>query len=136
MKFLSTNGRLHSLDLRPSKWPRRSEENCKSHLQWTVSQQIDKVFPKEIVLEEFHVPGEKLYADFFLPRKRIIIEVHGAQHYCYSEFFHGSKELFKQSQERDKRKKEWCEINNITYVEIRFDDTEQDIINKLKLTYE
>lgn len=136
MKFLSTNGRLHALDIRPSKWPRRSEADCKSHLQWTVSQKIDELFPRDVILEEFHVPGENLYIDFFLPRKRIAVEVHGAQHYCYSEFFHGSKELFKQSQERDRRKKNWCEINNIRYIEIRFDDDEETVINKLKLTDE
>lgn len=136
MKLLATNGKLHAIDIRPSKWPRRSEADCKSHLQWTVSQALDKLYPQDVVLEEFHIPGESLYIDFFLPRKRLVVEVHGAQHYCYSEFFHGSKEAFQQSKLRDKRKRDWCELNNITFVEIRYDDDEEEVLNKLKLTYE
>lgn len=132
MKFISTKGREHAIDIRPSRWPRRPEGECKSKLQWGVSVIIDELYPYEAILEEFFVPGDSLYIDFFLPRKRLAVEVHGRQHYEYSEFFHGSKKKFKQSQERDSRKKHWCELNGIKLIEIAYDDKEDSIRSKLK----
>lgn len=131
MKFLSTGGRIYKIDLRPSKWPRRSSDNCKSRFQFSVGQVVDKVFPNEIILEEFHLPGDRLYLDFFLPRKQIAVEAQGRQHYEYSNFFHGSKENFKLAKERDMRKIIWCGYNNIKLVVIRDSDNEEQIVKKL-----
>jgi len=131
MKFLSTEGRIYKIDLRPSKWPRRSSDNCKSNFQFSVGEIVDKVFPNEIILEEFYIPGDRLYIDFFLPRKRIAVEAQGRQHYEYSNFFHGSQENFKLAQSRDRRKSLWCTCNDIKLVVIRESDDEEKIVNKL-----
>src|SRR5690606_15655271 len=100
MMFKTIKGREIAIDLRPSKWPRRTKEKCKSNFQWSVGQIIDRVFPGQIVLEEFYVPGEKLRIDFFLPRLKLAVEVMGEQHYVYNSFFHGSKEAFVRSKQR------------------------------------
>lgn len=85
----------------------------------------------EVVLEEFYVPGEKLYIDFFLPRKKIAVEVMGEQHYAFSRHFHGTYDNFKRSQERDNRKSLWCTMNDINLIRIRPDDSEEECRNKL-----
>jgi len=131
MKFLSTEGRIYKIDLRPSKWPRRSSDNCKSNFQFSVGEVVDRVFPNEVILEEFYIPGDRLYIDFFLPRKRIAVEAQGRQHYEYSNFFHGSQENFKLAQARDRKKSLWCTYNDIRLVVIRADDEEETIVNKL-----
>jgi hypothetical protein len=131
MKFLSTEGRVYKIDLRPSKWPRRSSDNCKSRFQFSVGDVVDKVFPNEVILEEFYIPGDRLYIDFFLPRKMIAVEAQGRQHYEYSNFFHGSQENFKLAQARDRKKSLWCACNNIRLVVIRDTDDHVKIVNKL-----
>lgn len=131
MKFISTEGRIYSVDLRPSKWPRRTYEECKSHMQWYIGQLIDDIFPTELVLEEFYVPGERLYIDFFMPRRKMAVEVMGEQHYTFSRHFHGTMDNFKRAQERDARKSLWCTMNEITLIKINADDGEDEARNKL-----
>jgi hypothetical protein len=132
MKFISTKGGEYKVDIRPSRWPRRSKEDCKSKLQWGVSSIISETYPNDIILEEFFVSGDFLYIDFLLPRRSLAVEVHGRQHFEYSPFFHGSKTNFLKSQDRDKRKKKWCELNQIRLVVIKYDDKEDMIRLKLK----
>lgn len=131
MKFLSTRGGIAKIDIRQSRWPRKSKEDSKSYFQWRVGQIIDDVFPDEVVLEEFSIPMERLFVDFFLPRKKIVIEAHGNQHFTYNKFFHGSWENFTMSKLRDKRKELWCEINNLRLVIIKECDDEEIIRHKL-----
>ena len=131
MRFLSTNGKSHNVDIRPSKWPRREQEGSKSKFQHRIGESVDIVYPTEIILEEFFIPGDRLYIDFFLPRKRIAVEAQGAQHYKYSEFFHGTRENFKRSKERDARKKLWCELNHIRLVVIGPKDKHEEVVSKL-----
>lgn len=45
--------------------------------------------------------------DFYCPDLNIIIEVHGAQHYKFTNFFKNRSEFLK-SQERDRRKISYC----------------------------
>ena len=52
--------------------------------------------------------------DFYLPKKNIIIEVHGAQHYEMNKKFHKSRADFAKAQERDRRKISYCLAHNIS----------------------
>lgn len=54
-----------------------------------------------------------LFLDFYLPEYNIAIECQGAQHFYATDFFGGQKS-FKESQHRDKVKKELCNKNGIT----------------------
>ena|SRR5690606_7025464 len=132
MKFISTNGREYKINIRPSKWKRRSKEECKSHIQWNVGQILDELYPSDIILEEFCMPGDNLYIDFFIPRIKLAVEVHGQQHFQYSSFFHSTKQKFNESVARDNRKREWCKINGVDLKVIRFDDSDEEIRNKLE----
>jgi hypothetical protein len=65
--------------------------------------------------------GTGLIADFFIPDLSILIEVHGEQHYKFVKRFHKTKAGFKKSQLRDQKKKDWCELNDIIFIELPFD---------------
>jgi very-short-patch-repair endonuclease len=84
-------------------------------------------------LEEFPLPGEGLYLDFFLPSHMIAIEVQGTQHTKYNPFFHKDRAAFLDGQKRDRRKASWCEINKIRLVLIDYNETTENIIKKINL---
>lgn len=117
MKVYDISGKEHKLDTRTKTFPMRTERACKSKFQYEIGQILLTTFPYDIILEEVSIPGEKLFLDFLLPQKRLAVECHGQQHGEYSEFFHGSPAGFIRSKDRDSRKREWCEINNIELVE-------------------
>lgn len=94
-------------------------------------------YPMETILEEVPLLGSKtlrnksLYADFFLPLKRLMIEVQGRQHTEYNSFHHKSKLDFHLGQMRDRKKQEWCDINNITLIVLDYKETSEEWKNKL-----
>lgn len=71
------------------------------------------------------VGGVVLCADIFLPNIRLIIEVHGKQHYEYTPFFHKSKAGYYNYCRNDGIKKKWCEINNIKYLELKYNEQDK-----------
>ncbi|WWT40506.1 hypothetical protein [Staphylococcus phage PT94] len=88
---------------------------------------------REKTLEDMLSIG-KLRFDFYLPEENIAIEFNGGQHYKSIEFFGGDEE-FKNIQRRDTDKKKYCVENNITYIEVPFN--QKDVIvyleNQFKL---
>ena len=130
MKFIDTRGREHAVDIRPSRWERRVIGEGRGKFQSEVGNILSEVFPGDVICEEFPCSGENLTLDFFVPRKKIAIEVQGRQHHQYVEFFHGDKTGFERQQKRDSRKDKWCGLNNIRLVKI---DTGQSRENVIKL---
>lgn len=101
----------------------------KSSLHLTARELIIAAFPTLQVLEEVPIPlrrSESLYLDFYLPLKRVCIEVHGEQHYKFVPFYHSNMLAFLKSQKRDREKQEWCDINNITYIALPYNETKED----------
>lgn len=99
--------------------------NKKSSLHLQARNLIHKCFPTFQVLEEVPIPVRKtetLYMDFYLPLNKTCIEVHGEQHYKFNKFFHNSILGFIKHKKRDESKKEWCNLNNIKYIELPFDE--------------
>lgn len=87
---------------------------------------ISQTYPTMQILEEVPIQirkGETLYLDFYVPLKKICLEVHGEQHYKFIPFYHSTVLNFMRSQKRDREKKEWCETNNIEYIELPFNET-------------
>lgn len=100
----------------------------KSSLHLEARSIIHESFPTLQVLEEVPVNvrrTELLYLDFYLPLLKKCIEVHGEQHYKFSRFFHNTALGFIKHKKRDQDKKEWCELNNITYIELAFDKKDE-----------
>ena len=77
-----------------------------------------------ILLEQHNIKHERqktfqwlkykrnLFLDFYIPYKKIGIEVQGEQHFVPVQRF-GGEEFFKQQQERDKIKKKLCKQHNV-----------------------
>lgn len=83
---------------------------------------LSKMYQFDNILEELPLPGIRLFLDFYIPKLNLAIEVHGEQHYAYNPYMHGSKLGFLASRSRDQKKKEWCEMNGITFLELSYAD--------------
>lgn len=96
------------------------------------------LFPADVILEEVTLPGSKrngsvLYADFLLPSQKLMVEVHGEQHYEYNSFFYKSKDDFIKAKKRDRDKREWCELNSLILIEFPYnkkDEWRDRIVNR------
>ena len=111
----------------------------RSSLHLKAKELLVNLFPYDRILEEVSLPGSKterrkstLRADFFIPNRRMIVEVHGEQHYKYNNFFYKDKLSFYRAKARDSRKKEWCELNDITLIEFNYDEDVDDWRRKIK----
>lgn len=129
MKFIDTKGREHSIDVRPSKWARKAEGEGRGKYQTKVGNILAEIYPGDIICEEFPCVGEGLQLDFFIPRKKVAVEVQGRQHNKFIEFFHVDADGFKAQCARDLRKAEWCELNKIRLVKIDVGEHRENIIN-------
>lgn len=125
MKVVGLNGKEYNIKKFKSK-----DKDSEGH---TLARKLIKeVYPLDTIWEEVELPGTKenckknLYADFLVPRVKILFEVHGKQHYEFVQFFHGTKLNFIEHKKRDARKKLWCEINDIIYVELPYNEDENE----------
>ena len=100
----------------------------RSKLHLTARELLTELFPTVQVLEEVLVPltrYEKAYVDFYINTIKLVIEVHGQQHYRFNSLFHTSAQDFANQKKKDRRKKEWCEYNNITYIELPYNESKE-----------
>ena len=91
-------------------------------------------YPTLQILEEVTVPlrrSEVVYLDFYIPLLRRALEVHGEQHYKFTPFYHSSQLAFLKAQKKDREKREWCEINSIKYVELPYNETQDQWIERI-----
>lgn len=102
-----------------------------SKLQDSALQVLKRLMPFDIILAEVHLPGCGLYADFYIHARRLMIEVDGSQHDIDNHFFFDSKHDFYKAQARDRRKQEWCEINNITLIRLKYNESEREWEQKI-----
>jgi hypothetical protein len=129
MKVVGLNGREYNLDLK--KYMNNDRKRI-SHYHIRAGQLIHEIFHGHNILEEVKLPGSTnpakksvLYLDFFIPSVKMGVEVHGEQHYTYTPFFHKSKVGFLRSQARDRTKAEWCKINQIDLVVLKYNHSEE-----------
>jgi hypothetical protein len=117
MKFKTLTG--FSSELRNSKkylinW----ESPSRSKFQSSVKEFLQPFWKTDIVFEEFKLVGTRLSLDFYNLNKKIAIEVQGGQHLKYIKFFHGNRSKYLQQLKRDDKKLRFCQLNEITLVEI------------------
>jgi hypothetical protein len=100
---------------------------------------LKNLFPYDIAYEEVVLPGIKteitnkaLIADFYIHSLRLMLEVQGEQHYKFVQFFHNNKLEFFRAKKLDQLKKQWCEINNITLIELPFNETDDEWIKRIR----
>lgn len=131
MKTTGLNNKTYTLDL--SGQESNSKLNRSSyHLK--ARNLVKKVYPSLRLVEEVHVPGcpAPLYLDFFIPLMKIAIEVQGEQHYRHIQHFHKNKMLWMAAKARDGMKKKWCELNEISLIELPFDEDEAQWEERLR----
>lgn len=107
----------------------------RSSYHLTARRMITSFYPTLQILEEIPIPvrkSETLYLDFYLPLKKICFEVHGEQHYKFIPFYHTTILNFLKSQRRDIEKKEWCEINDIKYIDLAYNESEDEWSKKIQ----
>ena len=122
MKIRDLNNEIHNWKLH-GHVARANDTRPRSKLHLAARDLLIELFPTVQILEEVAVPitrTEKLFFDFYINTLKVAVEVHGAQHYKFNALFHSSAQDFANQKKRDACKREWCEYNNITYVELPF----------------
>jgi very-short-patch-repair endonuclease len=137
MKIIGLDEREHKWN--PSHAQASFNDSNKSKLHLRAREIIKEIYPNDRVLEEVTLPGSRtqsrnslLYADFFIPNRNMIVEAHGEQHMKYNSHFYKDKMQFIRAKARDRDKKEWCNLNDITLVELFFDEDEDDWRRKIQ----
>lgn len=131
MKFKSLDGNEFIVNVAQNKYPIKDQDNCKSKFQYELGQILISIYPNFPILEEFYIPQEKLYLDFFIPKLRLSFEAQGEQHDQFNPFFHKHYFQFAKSQDRDYKKSEWCKLNDIKLVQVPYGKIDKNTLLKL-----
>ena len=129
MKVTGFDGREHALTFKRFRGNSGRDNKSSHHIR--ARELLSELFPYEKIYEEVTLTGSKTistglrYADFLIPNKYIIVEVHGKQHYEYCSHFHKTKADFMKSRKRDKKKIEWCELNDFTIIVLPYNKEDQ-----------
>jgi hypothetical protein len=111
--------------------PKESDERPRSKLHLKIRGFLKELYPQDIVTEEVPIPGKVVFLDFYLPLRKLAVEVNGEQHYKFNTFHFKNKRDFLEAQRRDRYKIMWCELNAIKLVSIRFDEEDESIRRQL-----
>lgn len=115
MKVRLLNGSEENINLKKY----LCKETCqKSKFQTRIRGQLKKEYPSDNIYEEVYIKGEKFYLDFFIPSRRLVVEVQGRQHKFHIKYFHKTKIDFNNQKNRDERKIAWCLCNNFKFVAV------------------
>ena len=138
MKVVGLNGIEYNLNL--AKYDVRandSRKRSKHHIR--ARRLINEVYHSYRVLEEVKLPGSTsthkqsvLYLDFFIPNIRKAFEVHGRQHYEHVPCFHNTKRDFLLAKARDEDKIEWCKLNSIDLIALKYSEDDDEWRNSIK----
>jgi hypothetical protein len=100
---------------------------------------LKEIYHSYRILEEVKLPGSTalnrksvLYLDFYVPSIKLGVEVHGEQHYEFSPFFHKSKADFLKGKARDEDKIEWCKLNDINIIILKYTESDDEWRQRIK----
>lgn len=98
------------------------ESDSKSKFQKRVKDFLFPYWKNHLVYEECKVAGTRLTFDIYNHTLAIVIECQGRQHETHVEFFHGKgvagRLQFLEQLKRDSYKIDFCDLNDILFVEI------------------
>ena len=92
------------------------------------------LYPTLTILEEVPVHlrrNQIVYLDFYLPLRKMAVEVQGEQHFKFIPHFHHTLTAFTQARRRDFEKKEWCSLNNISMITFNYNESVDEWKSKL-----
>lgn len=119
MKVFDLDGNQHKWTLKHS-----PKSNCSSYHRFA-RDLLKEIYPLDTICEELILPGLGLTVDFFLPLRRLGVEVQGEQHYKFNKHFHKDEFGFGRSRLRDNDKKRWFEVNNLNFVELNWENQDE-----------
>ena len=125
MKVRCLDGKIHDWKPRGER-VRGTQTRPRSEIHLAARTLLTGLFPTLKISEEVRVPlrtGKHVYVDFYINTIKTVVEVHGEQHYKFSSFFHKTAQDFVNQKRRDSELQEWCISNNITYVELPFNES-------------
>lgn len=125
MKVKDFNGKEHSISVAA-----KLNTNASSYHK-LARKLLVSMFPFEVISEEISIPTTRLKCDFFLTSTKLVVEVHGEQHYTFNPFFYSNKMEFMRAKSRDNKKVEWCEINGFDYVELSYKESTDEWRSKI-----
>ena len=96
--------------------------SSRSKLQKATKTFLKKYWHKHIVFEEFPVVGTRLSLDFYNANKKIAVEVQGDQHTKFVKHFHKTRLKYLDQLNRDQKKLDFCNLNDILLIEIYSSD--------------
>ena len=126
MKFKTLTGstkRVPNIKKKLIDW----EKSSRSKFQYRVKKFLEPYWENHVVFEEFPIVGTRMSLDLYNANKKIAVEVQGGQHTKYVPHFHGGyKNNFIAQLNRDQDKLKFCQLNDITLIEVY----EKDSLNK------
>lgn len=132
MKVIGFDGKEYSIN-----FAKDCKDTAKSDLHKQAKDILRKCLPytkiyEDVTLRGCRGTGGLLIADFLIPNIPLLVEVHGRQHYEYIKYFHKSKKNYQSYVKNDIIKRDWCEINDIVYIELAYDKIKEwkKIINE------
>lgn len=140
MKYIGFDGRVYPINFKEFMVYETSDRQSSS-LHSRARAILRRMYPADILLQEVTLPGSRrgantksLYVDLMIPSKRLVVEVHGEQHYNFNPFFFKDKKEFALAKKRDLDKIAWCELNGLTIVELPYNETDDEWTTRIKET--
>lgn len=97
----------------------RGETECRRVLEQLYNRPFNKARPD--FLSNPVTGGEyNLELDCYNDELKIAVEYNGVQHYKYTPYFHKSREAFQNQKYRDYMKRELCQKNGVTLIEVPY----------------
>jgi len=121
--------------------PRKPPQESKGEIECrnVLETYFKKPFPKErpdILRNPVTGGDNNLELDCYNKELKLAVEYNGIQHYKYIPYFHKTRDAFQNQKYRDYMKKQLCEKNGITLIDVpytvKIPDIKQYIIKELK----
>jgi len=134
MKITDLEGNIH-------RWKstgatvRFNEQRPRSQLHKKARLLLREAYPTLQICEEVSVPlrrDKKIFLDFYINTIKTVVEVHGPQHYKFNSLYHSCAQDFLNQKKRDVDLRDWCNLNNLNYIELPFNEDEEQWRQRLK----
>jgi hypothetical protein len=133
----STSFNLSSKGNKPKRKPpseSKGELECRRVLEKMFGKSFPKIRPNMLrnPVTSSELNDNNLELDCYNDELKLAVEYNGIQHYKYIPFFHKNKEAFQNQKYRDHMKRELCQKNGITLIEVPYTVKVPDIEKYLK----
>ena len=134
MKIRDLDGNIHTWKIE-GMTVRSNEQRPRSQLHKNARLLLRTLYPTLQISEEVSVTlrhGKKVFLDFYINTIKTVVEVHGSQHYKFNSLYHSCAQDFLNQKKRDGDLQDWCSLNNLNYIELPFNEDEQQWQERLK----